>query len=160
MSNSFLRFSTSICMVALFVIGTSCNKNETDVFKNDIRVKSGIKITGSEQVPVVNTAGEGRLDVSYDPATKVLNYNIRWIEMTSGVVAVHFHGPAARGTNGGVIYDINITDYIGSKNGMATGRLTLNNTTLKEIDLLTGFWYVNIHTVNNRNGESRAQVVF
>ena len=51
MNNSILRFSTFICLFVIFVVGISCNKNETDVFKNDVRVKSGIKITGSEQVP-------------------------------------------------------------------------------------------------------------
>lgn len=153
-----LRLSTFFCLFVLFIAGTSCSKNETDVYKNDIRVKSGIKISGSEQVPVVNTAGEGRLDVSYDPATKIVNYNIRWDIMTSPVTAIHIHGPAARGTNAGVIHDI--TRFTSTKSGMTTGRILLNNTTLKEIDLLTGFWYINIHTVNNVNGEIRAQILF
>ncbi|MCW3108496.1 MAG: domain containing protein [Segetibacter sp.] len=131
---------------------------KTVVTKNDSVTKKGIALTGTQEVPAVSTSGSGTLDVSYDKSTKTLRYSATWSGMTDSVTMMHFHGPAAKGANAGVVFPIH--EFTPGTSGTATGTVTLDEVKTKEADLLGGKWYYNIHTKTHPAGEIRGQVEF
>lgn len=124
----------------------------------DSVTKKGIALTGAEEVPAITPTGSGTLDVSYNKSTKTLTYAAKWNGMTDSVTMMHFHGPAEKGTNAGVVYPI--TNFTAGTEGTASGTVKLDEVKLKEADLLGGKWYYNIHTKTHPGGEIRGQVEF
>ena len=116
---------------------------------NHVRV--GGSLTGSEEVPVVNTAGRGQLEGLYNKETRKLTYTVTYNGLSGPATAAHFHGPASSGQNAGVVIPFpNAADPI-------KGEATL--TEAQEADLLAGRWYVNVHTRAHPGGEIRGQVM-
>ncbi len=111
------------------------------IFSNDIN--------GANENPAVTTAATGSFYGAYDKATKKLSYVITYTGVTA--TAMHFH-KAAAGTNGAVVSAI-ASPY---SSGMA-GSVTL--TDAQETDVLSGLWYVNIHSTANPGGEIRGQLI-
>lgn len=148
---------------AFFVTGIYSYANVSGYTKaaasyKDSVTKKGIVLTGSNEVPAVSNSGSGTLNVAYDKAAKTLTYSASWSEMSDSVTMMHFHGPAAKGTNAGVLYPI--TDFTPGTAGTAAGTVKLDGAKLKELDLLGGKWYYNIHTKTHPAGEIRGQVKF
>ena len=54
-----------------------------------------VPLTGKECVPPVDTTGSGTADLTYDPATRVVTWNISYTGLSSPSTMAHFHGPAA-----------------------------------------------------------------
>ncbi|MCH8805516.1 MAG: CHRD domain-containing protein [Planctomycetes bacterium] len=101
-------------------------------------------------MPMSTSTASGTGNVTYNPGTMMLNWNITFSGLTSAQTAAHFHGPAPFGVNAGV------------QVGIGVGSPALGNapiTTAQATDLLNGLWYVNIHTTNFPGGEIRGQVV-
>jgi hypothetical protein len=113
-----------------------------------------VKLDGAQQVPPVETAGAGTADLTYDPATKVLIWNVTFSGLSGPASMAHFHGPAPAGKNAGVEI------WISTKGKTATsplvGQATL--TDAQAADLMAGNLYINVHTAKNPNGEIRGQV--
>ena len=109
-------------------------------------------LSGAREVPKNDSKGTGKLDATYDTATKVLNYTLTFEGLTGPATAAHFHGPAPRGQNAGVLAPI------GDKNPSSpvTGTVTLSEDQAKELH--AGKVYVNVHTAANPGGEIRGQV--
>jgi hypothetical protein len=126
--------------------------------KYEAVAKKTITLTGAEEVPAVSPSGSGTLDVSYDKNTKTLTYSATWTGMTDSVTMMHFHGPAARGANAGVVYPI--PEFTRGTAGTAKGTVKLDEVKTKEADLLGGKWYYNVHTKTHPGGEIRGQVEF
>jgi len=78
--------------------------------------------------------------------------------MTDSVTMMHFHGPASRGANAGVVFPIH--DFTPGTAGTSAGTVKLDEVKLKEADLLGGKWYYNVHTKTHPGGEIRGQVEF
>jgi hypothetical protein len=97
-------------------------------------------------------SGTGTISGDYDDATNILDYSIEWMDLTTPVNNMHFH-LGAPGTSGGV--DLGIpSPWISPQLGVD---ILLNNS--QEANLLSGDWYVNVHTVNFGGGEIRGQVL-
>ncbi|MFD1580776.1 CHRD domain-containing protein [Ramlibacter ginsenosidimutans] len=110
----------------------------------------GGTLTGAQEVPPVTSAGTGTLDASYDKTSHKLEYTVTYSGLSGPATAAHFHGPAAPGTNAGVIVPFaNAASPI-------KGEATL--TDAQAADLLAGRWYVNVHTRAHPGGEIRSQV--
>lgn len=108
---------------------------------------------GSNEVPPVATQGTGTAEMTYDSATRTLNWKVGYGRLSGPATAAHFHGPAGPEANAGVVVDI-------GKGGLAspmTGSAVL--TEAQAADLLAGRWYINVHTKNHPGGEIRGQVV-
>ncbi len=105
----------------------------------------------SESVPA-RSDGKATAKLTYDPASKVLSWNIAYSGLTSPATAAHFHGPAAPRENAPIVI------MIASKNlkSPLVGHATL--TTEQAADFLAGKWYVNIHTQDNPAGEIRGDI--
>jgi hypothetical protein len=102
--------------------------------------------------PVNVGNGTGSIAGDYDDVTNILNYSIEWMDLTSPVTNMHFHlGPP--GVSGGV--DLGIPGPWASPQ-LGSGILLSN---LQESNLLSGNWYVNVHTSNFGGGEIRGQVL-
>ena len=96
--------------------------------------------------------GTGTIAVDYDDATNSLNYTITWMDLTSTVTNMHFH-VAPVGVSGGVDLDI---PGPWSSPQVGSGIIL---TASQETNLLSGNWYVNVHTTEFPGGEIRGQVI-
>ena len=97
-------------------------------------------------------SGTGTIAGDYDDITNTLNYSIEWMDLTSSVTNMHFH-LAPPGVSGGV--DLSIPGpWASPQLGLD---ILLSNS--QEANLLSGNWYVNVHTANFGGGEIRGQVL-
>jgi hypothetical protein len=108
------------------------------------------QLSGAEEVPPVNTAAAGTADVTWNPDSKELAWNIEFSGLSGPATAAHFHGPAAPGENAGPV--VTIEDLESPSEGSAT------LTDEQAGQLAEGMWYVNVHTAANPSGEIRGQV--
>nr|WP_294510349.1 CHRD domain-containing protein [uncultured Rhodopila sp.] len=111
------------------------------------------KLSGRSEIPKVDGKGKGKLDASFDTASKELKYTLTYEGLSGPATAAHFHGPATRAQSGGVIAPI------GGANPTSpvSGSVTLTEDQAKA--LASRKIYVNIHTAANPGGEIRGQVL-
>ncbi len=111
-------------------------------------------IDGLQTVPPTGSSGTGSGVITYDDATSELSWDISWGGLSGPVSVMHFHGPAAPGSNAGV--QVNIGGISG------TTSPTIGSTNIsagQAADLLSDLWYINIHTSQFPGGEIRGQVL-
>jgi hypothetical protein len=114
-----------------------------------------VPLSGAQQVPPVQTAGNGAADLTYDPATRVVTWSITYSGLSSPTTMAHFHGPAAQGKNCPVAIWL-------SKQGSPVespikGEATLTPEQAQQFT--AGEWYINVHTRDHPAGEVRGQVM-
>lgn len=114
-----------------------------------------VPLTGAQSVPPVDTSGSGTASLTYDPATRVVSWDISYSGLSSAVTMAHFHGPAKAGQNAPVL--IWLTKQGTPPTNPITGSATLTPDQAKQFD--AGDWYVNVHTQSHPAGEIRGQVV-
>ena len=132
----------------------SCDK---EVYHEPGEYSGSSTMSGSEEVPAVTTNASGTIRVNYSQRTKTLNYIITWIGLTGTVTGGHIHGVGERGVNAGVLQSFGFgatTPSIGS----FTGSLLVDGVKITEELLLSGKYYVNIHTSLNTGGQIRGQL--
>ena len=96
--------------------------------------------------------GIGTIAGDFDDATNILNYSLEWMNLTTPINNMHFH-LGAPGVAGGV--DLGIpSPWISPQLGVG---ILLDNS--QEANLLSGDWYVNVHTTMFPGGEIRGQVM-
>jgi hypothetical protein len=108
-------------------------------------------LTASSEVPPKDSQGTGSLTATLDTASHVFTYHLTYSGLTGPATAAHFHGPAAVGANAGP--EVPIKSLASPIDGTAT------LTPAQQKDLVSGMWYVNVHTSANAGGEIRGQVV-
>ncbi len=113
-------------------------------------VKLAATLEGAQQNPPVTTDGKGTADITYDTDTKTLSWTVEYSGLSGDAAAGHFHGPAAKGENAGVA--------IPFENAASPIKGSAVLTDAQAADLLSGKYYVNIHTAANKGGEIRGQV--
>lgn len=115
-----------------------------------------VPLTGSQQVPPVQSPGSGSADLTYDSGTKVVTWNIVFSGLSSQATMAHFHGPAAAGKNAGVKVWLSKQ---GSKEVTSpmSGQATLSADDAKMLE--AGDMYINVHTKDHPSGEIRGQVM-
>lgn len=115
---------------------------------------SSVPILGTEAVPANDSAGFGAITAVYDDESNQLYYEFEWeLGGEALATAVHFHGPALRGENAGVLIDLGpISGHSGKESGVVV--LTED----EELDLKAGLWYINIHSDAFPAGELRGQM--
>ena len=156
---------TSLVLGLVMAI-TSCEKVAEEK-KTTNYEKKGIALTGAQETPATPTTALGTMDVSYSKETRILTYNVTWSGLTGPVAAMHIHGLAPRGYAAGVVQNI-ITSSGGISTpgaaypatGKFSGTLLADGVVVKELDLLNGMYYMNIHTATYPGGEIRGQIVF
>ena len=114
-----------------------------------------VPLTGAQQVPPVQTPGSGSADLTYDPSTRIVTWNVTFSGLSSQATMAHFHGPAPAGKNAGVKV------WLSQKGKMEMTSPISGQTTLSPDDAKmfeAGDMYINVHTKNNPDGEIRGQV--
>jgi len=114
-----------------------------------------VELTGAQSAPPVDTSGAGTAELTFDPATRVVTWNIVCSGLSSPATMAHFHGPAKAGQNAPPVIWL-------SKQGSPpanpmTGSATLTPEQAKQFS--EGEWYINVHTQAHPAGEIRGQVV-
>ena len=132
--------------------------------------KFTIKLSGSNEVPAINTAGKGVAIFQLSPDGKSLNYQLDLTKM-NGVMGAHIHS-GKQGENGPVLAGLFNAAMSGPPTGAVNGQLSKGTITSADLqgplagkhisDLLnllkTGGAYINVHTSKNQDGEIRGQV--
>jgi hypothetical protein len=113
-----------------------------------------VPLTGAQQVPPVDTPGSGSADLTYDPGTKVVTWNITFSGLSSDATMAHFHGPAASGKNGPV--KVWLSEKGAAVASPLKGQATLSSADAQEF--VSGQMYINVHTKDHPAGEIRGQV--
>lgn len=108
-----------------------------------------IALSGANEVPANGSPGTGSAQVEIEGST--LRWTITWSGTTGPVTAGHFHGPAAPGSNAGVVLPFK-PPYTSPLRGEA------QLTPAQIADVKAGLWYVNLHTAQFPGGELRGQV--
>ena len=97
--------------------------------------------------------------MSYNKKTKVLTYKVLWVDLTGNPVGSHIHGEAAKGVNASIKHDF--TALIPkATSGTYKGAVVVDEVAIKQAGLLSGLYYVNIHTATFPGGEIRGQIEF
>ena len=132
--------------------------------------KFTIKLSGSNEVPVVNTAGTGVAIFQLSADGKSLNYQLKLTKMNS-VMGAHIHR-GKQGENGPVVAGLFNAAMSGPPTGAVNGQLSKGTITSADLKgplagqqisdlvnlLKTDGAYINVHTSQNQNGEIRGQV--
>jgi hypothetical protein len=106
----------------------------------------------ASEVPPKSGAGKGDARATLDTATKQLSYTVIFEGLSGPATAAHFHGPAAKDANAGVV-----VPFTAPVTSPYHGTATLTDDQIR--DLEAGKWYVNVHTAANPGGEIRGQMV-
>lgn len=117
-----------------------------------------IQLTSAEEVPANKSTGSGTAQVSYNKDSKMLSYSVNYSGLTGDATMAHIHGPAPKGQNAGPKQDLSPLLKKG-ESGSFTDSVKIGDQ-IKEDSLLSGFYYINIHTKKNPGGEIRAQIEF
>jgi hypothetical protein len=144
MRSMFVVGGYSAWVLAAFLGAGSIAGAETQTYK--------AALSAQKEVPVNSSKGTGNAEVTYDTNTKMLTWTITFDGLTGPATVAHFHGPAEEGKNAGVALLIGNTPTSPAK-----GTATLND--MQAADLMGGRWYVNVHTMENRGGEIRGQLM-
>lgn len=112
------------------------------------------KLSGDQEVPTVNTDAIGVAGLLLNETRDSLFINITVAKLSGPITGIHIH-EGVRGTNGGVK-----TNLTTSVNGNIISTLiTGSDLTSEMLDgLLTGKYYLNVHTAANASGEIRGQL--
>lgn len=116
--------------------------------------------TENEPFPVQATEGIGTAVASLDTYSGYFSWQIGFSDLTGPATAAHFHR-GARDVSGPVVIALDAADVvdvngIGEQAGLFTGSTYLTQAAIEEV--LSGLWYINIHTDLNSAGEIRGQL--
>jgi len=111
-------------------------------------MKFTAELTGAAQVPPVDSAATGTVEVTFDTEAKT----VAWVVSTEGLsgdpTASHIHGPAAATEAAGPVIDT-----LAALEGSAP------ITDEQIADLTGGMYYYNVHTEKFPDGEIRGQLM-
>ena len=142
------RFGFLLALVAITSLCVLANPVQATIF--DLTSS----IDGLQTFPPTGSTGTGSADVTYDDVTNQLSWDINWGGLSGPVTVMHFHGPAAPGSNAGV--QVNIGSISGTTSP-SIGATTISAS--QAADLLNNLYYINIHTAQFPGGEIRGQVL-
>jgi CHRD domain len=165
-----------ILIFSAITLLVSCHRD--DIEPQSTYSKSGLVMSGAQEVPANPSPAIGSMDVSYSKLSRTLTYKVTWSGLTDSLSLMHIHGLAPAGFNASPAQNIVAsssaifpqktgTRLTYTKSGSISGSLFIDGVAIKEADLLAGMYYMNIHTngVNPNGGtygggEIRAQIVF
>jgi hypothetical protein len=117
--------------------------------------------------PTPGTGGETSPGIFFDDVSKQLTINVGWgirkgfTNLTGDATVMHIHqaSSSAFTASGGAV--INLHTLAGFSSSASNGGLnsTLTLTAAQETSLLSGLYYINVHTSVNPGGEIRGNLV-
>ena len=131
---------------------------EKEEEKNVYEAKN-LPMSGLQEVPQRETLASGWIDARYEKKTKMLNFTVRWSQLTRNPIGSHIHGVAPRGVNAGIKFDFTAPLPKTTAGTFSTSTI-VDGVAIKEDSLLLGYYYINIHTPTFPGGEIRGQLEF
>lgn len=126
----------------------------------DVEAELSASLSGQNEVPPVDTPATGEANASVDGRGFTIEGSFEGLQSdlleVSGSPA-HIH-LAAVGENGAIAFPLEVT--AGDDNRSGTFRLQTDLTDEQAESLFAGQWYVNVHTVDQPEGEIRGQLFF
>jgi hypothetical protein len=110
------------------------------------------KLSGSEVVPAVTTSGRGEVKIKLNSAETQIDVKVEFKQLSSAQTSASINGPAIRGANGPVIFNLGV---VGGAQGKIERTFNVNSEQVQQ--LRTGSLYVVVGTSNHADGEVRAQ---
>ena len=159
-----LLFSTSL-------IFTSCKKEDHTKYTITEAPVNFSQIALPAGVVIPPSPATGTLNGVYTPFDKTFNYTVSWSGLSGNASAIHIHGladsgyialPAPLGPYANGIVQL-FTSMSKTTSGSFTGSLYIDGYTIKEENLLSGKFFIDIHSVTVpyvNTGEIRGQIVF
>jgi hypothetical protein len=154
-------------IIAASSLFSSCHEDDVYPHQN-IFTKTGIPMTGSQNVPANASTATGTIDVTYDRREKTLSYTIKWSGLSGAPTNISIYGladagyiapPAPLGPfTGGVAQSV--TGFSTATSGTLTGSLYVDGVVIRETDLLNGKYYIVIKTSAFPAGQIRGQIDF
>jgi hypothetical protein len=155
------RILTAIAVALLFVSFSSCKKDRDRDPVVDQKKTANIQLSGAQEVPPNNSTGTGTAQVTFDPATKRITYNMNWqLGLTTATTTdMHFHGAEDGSDTKSSDIVIGITGFTSAYIGSISG-VTRALTDAEVNQLLAGKWYLNVHSSTVPAGELRGNIKF
>ncbi len=145
-----LRRTSLVVFASVFLCLASAGTAEADIFTYNT------SMTGTQEVPINASPGTGTARGTYDTTTNTITLNLLFSGLGSPSRAAHFHSPGPPGVAAPIA--IGLTSFpVGVTSGVYANTFTL--TDLQETQLLTGLFYINIHTNLIPGGEIRGQIL-
>jgi hypothetical protein len=148
-----------LIVVLLGVIVAGCGGGN-----NDENLRRFIAtLSGDQEVPPVNTTATGTVAITVDEDQDEINFTLN-VSNISNVTLAHIHSGAPT-VNGDIRAFLFAGPQTGTVNGqLATGTVTtadLTGITFDQLltEMAAGNAYVNVHTVQNPDGEIRGQII-
>jgi len=142
-------------LLMLVALG-SCVKDHTPA---DVLTQLALPLSPFQESPVKISPATGTVDVYYNKVTKMLNFTLRWNNLSDIPTGAHIHGTALRNANTGIKFDF-FDQIPKTTSGTFSSEVMVDGTKINETDLLNGLYYFNVHTKNNPGGEIRGQIEF
>jgi hypothetical protein len=148
------------------VLATSILYSCSDTIDDQILVAKNLPLDGTQEVPGKMVAGNGTMDVSYNRGLKTVYYTIKWNSLTGApTTGFGLYGSAAKGYRAPSIIQ-SFTGFPAAQAGTYSGTVFIDGVVLKEEDLLSGLYYINVATAANpisaanpaQSGEIRGQI--
>jgi len=150
----FPNLTALLLSLPLFIL-ISCSDDTADVERDNIYYGT-IAMTGSQEVPPVTTTATGTIDANYNRLTKTLSYSVVFSGLSDSAVAAHIHGLGEIGVAAPVLQTF--SSFPRRKAGSYSGSLLIDGVKFTEEYLLSGRYYINIHSKTYGGGEIRGQL--
>ena len=108
-------------------------------------------LSGAQEVPAVASTGTGQAELRLNEARSVIRWTIRYDGLSGPVTAAHLHGPATPAQNAPAT-----VPFAGALQAPLTGEVQITREQAGQ--LMSGQWYVNLHTERHPQGEIRGQL--
>ncbi|HEY1005524.1 MAG TPA: CHRD domain-containing protein [Sphingobacteriaceae bacterium] len=156
--DKFYRVFLILALVTLALPG--CDDDDDDQPQDNTR-NITVQLSGANEAPPVNTTGSGTAEISYDPAMKMIGYEITWTlgSAADSTVGMHFHGSDAGTDTTSSPVVVPLTGFPRGNSGTFSG-MTRALTDEEVTQLLAGKWYLNIHSGSYPAGEIRGNLKF
>jgi CHRD domain len=155
----------AIAVIAASLLAASTAHSQTERFT--------AILSGSQEVPPINTAGAGDFEITIEQGT--INFELNFANLSSPLAVAHMHFAPSK-VNGGVMIFLcgggNQPACPATTEGTITGTITAANVTGPEAQgvavgdldsaleaVRDGLSYANMHTANFGSGEIRGQVM-
>jgi hypothetical protein len=112
-------------------------------------------LTGAQEVPPTGSSATGMGTVTLNAAETMITVDLSWSGLSAPATAAHIHGPAAPGTNAGVIFPF--SGVPATTVGVIPTQ-TFAITPAQVADLEAGLFYMNVHDAIFPGGEIRGQL--
>ena len=116
------------------------------------------ELHGNQVVPAVNTKAEGEGFVLLNAQQTKITVVLAFESLANRPTSAQIHGPALRGANAPVVFDLGPINSFRRGNGWVgvTNIKTFDITPQQAAQIRGGLWYIDIHSQNRPNGEEVA----